>query len=118
MASSVSIRLQGAEGIANKLKLLVPRIRQAVGDTIAETALLIETDAKLLSPVDTGLNRAEIHSEIAPNRLSAVVSANTSYAIFLEFGTRNMRARPFLFPAYEKNRAAFVASMKANLKLF
>lgn len=118
MANSVSIRLKGVEGIANKLKLFVPRIRAAAGDTISETALLIETDAKLLSPVDTGLNRAEIHSEITPNRLSAAVYAGTSYAVFLEFGTRYMRAQPFLFPAYEKNRAAFVARLKANLKLF
>lgn len=118
MASSVSIELKGLNSALDRVKLLVPRIRQRVGDTVAETLLLIETDAKLLSPVDTGLNRAQIHSELAPNRLSGTVEAGTSYAVFLEFGTRYMAPRPFLFPAYEKNRAAFVARLKANLKLF
>lgn len=118
MASSVSIQLKGVDGLLNRAKLLVPRIRQGVQQTVAQTALLIETDAKLYAPVDTGRLRSSIHAEIAPNGLSAVVNAGTSYAVFVELGTRYQRAQPFMFPAYEKNRAAFVANLKANLKLF
>jgi HK97 gp10 family phage protein len=118
VANKLTIEVKGLGGLLNRVKLLVPQIRQSAGDTVAETLLLIETDAKLLSPVDTGLNRAEIHSELAPNRLYGVVAAGTEYAVHLEFGTRYMRARPFLFPAYEKNRAQFLARLKANLKLF
>lgn len=118
MASSVKVEVRGLDSLLNRAKLLIPRIRQQAGDTVAETLLLIETDAKLLSPVDTGLNRAEIHSNLAPNRLSGTVEAGTSYAVFLEFGTRYMAPRPFLFPAYEKNRDAFLARLKTNLKLF
>jgi HK97 gp10 family phage protein len=117
-ANSISVKLDGLPGLRNKLLLLVPKIRTAVQATIAETALLIETDAKLLSAVDTGLNRAEIHAEIAPNGLAAKVFAGTEYAIYLEFGTRFQRAQPFLFPAYEKNRGRFVERLKANTKLF
>lgn len=118
MANSVSVEIKGVEGLLSKIKLLVPRVKAGVQQTVDETLLLIETDAKLLSPVDTGLNRAEIHSERAANRLSGSVVAGTVYAIHLEFGTRYMRARPFLFPAYEKNRMAFLANLKRNLKLF
>lgn len=112
------MRLDGAPGLLNQLRLLVPRVRQAAGDTVAETLLLIETDAKRLSPVDTGRNRAAIHSNLAANRLSGTVEAGTEYAVFLEFGTRYQRAQPFLFPAYERNRLAFLANMKRALKLF
>lgn len=118
MASSISIQLVGATDVLSRLKLLVPSVRQAAGDTVAETVLLIETDAKLLAPVDTGRLRSSIHSEIAPNRLSGFVATNVSYAPFIEFGTRRQRAQPFMFPAYEKNRAAFLSRLKANLKLF
>lgn len=118
MASSLQIELKGVSGLLNKAKLLVPRIRQGVQQTVAETALFIESDAKQFAPVDTGRLRSSIHAEIAPNGLSAVVAVGVSYGIHLEFGTRFQRAQPFLFPAYEKNRAAFVTNLKANLKLF
>ena len=118
MANDVSVTLQGQSGLISKLRGLIPKVRAGAQATVAEFALLVESDAKQLSPVDTGLNRAEIHAEIAPDRLSAQVVAGTEYAIHLEFGTRYMRARPFLFPAYEKNRTAFVAALKRNTKLF
>lgn len=118
MANSVSIELKGIEGLKAKALALIPRVRADVQQTVAEVALLIESDAKLFAPVDTGRLRASIHAEIAPNGLSARVEAGVDYAVFLEFGTRRQRAQPFLFPAYEKNRLAFVAALKRNIKLF
>ena len=117
-ANSVSVQIQGLDGLLSKVRNLVPRIREGTRLAVAQTALLIETDAKLFSPVDTGLNRAEIHTDIAPNGLSAAVVGGTEYAIVLEFGSRFQRAQPFLHPAYEKNRAAFLALLKANTKFF
>ena len=117
-SNSLSVQLKGVEGLKSKILNVIGSVRRGTGDTVAETLLLIETEAKLLSPVDTGLNRAEIHSELAPNRLSGEVAAGTEYAVHLEFGTRFMRARPFLFPAYEKYRGRFLERLKANIKLF
>jgi HK97 gp10 family phage protein len=110
MATSITIK--GLPSLGNKLRLLVPSTRAAVREAVATTALLIESDAKRFSPVDTGLNRSQIHANIAPNGLSATVTANTSYSVFLEFGTRFQKAQPFLGPAFEKNRGAFIASLK------
>lgn len=118
MGSSVSIELKGADSLLGKLKALVPKVREGTRLTVAQTALLIETDAKLFAPVDTGRLRASIHAEIAPDGLSATVSDGVDYGVFVEFGTRFQRAQPFLHPAYEKNRLAFVANLKKNTKLF
>jgi len=118
VASSVSIELKGFDGLLSKVKLLVPRVRAGAQEAVAETALLIETDAKLLAPVDTGRLRASIHTELSPDGLKAMVLDGVTYGVFMEFGTRYIKARPFLFPAYEKNRAAFVALLKAKTKLF
>jgi HK97 gp10 family phage protein len=117
-ANSVSVRLEGVDGFLSKVRALVPKVREGTRLAVAQTALLIETDAKLFAPVDTGRLRSSIHAEIAPNGLSATVSDGVDYGIHLEFGTRFQRAQPFLYPAYEKNRQAFVALLKANTKLF
>ena len=62
--------------------------------------------------------RSSIHADIAPNGLTARVVADAEYSIRVEFGTRYQRAQPFLFPAYEKNRAAFLRALNANTRLF
>lgn len=118
MASSVSIQLKGFDTLLSRAKLLLPRVKAGAQEAVAEMALLIETDAKLLAPVDTGRLRSSIHSEFSPDRLRAMVLDGVTYGKYLEFGTRYIRARPFLFPAYEKNRPAFVALLKAKTKLF
>ena len=117
-ANGLSVEVRGVEGLLGKLRALVPRVRAGVQNTVAQTALLVESDAKRLAPVDTGRLRSSIHADIAPKGLTARVAADANYAVFVEFGTRYTRAQPFLGPAYEKNRGAFVALLKANTKLF
>lgn len=117
-ATSLIIKLEGVPGLLNKLRLLRTRTREAVQTAVAQTALLVETDAKLFAPVDTGRMRSSINANIAPNGLSASVDVATDYAVFVEFGTRTQAAQPFLGPAYEKNRLAFLSNLKAaGLKL-
>lgn len=45
--------------------------------------------------------------------LKAFVEARSEYAIHLEYGTRNMAARPFLFPAVERNRDRIAQLLRA-----
>ncbi|MBC6988936.1 HK97-gp10 family putative phage morphogenesis protein [Hymenobacter sp. BT491] len=89
---------------------------QRVRDVVASTALQIESDAKQLAPVDTGRLRASIHADINPDGLGATVGSNVTYSVFIELGTRTMRAQPFLFPAYEMNRQRFLANLKEAVR--
>jgi HK97 gp10 family phage protein len=43
------------------------------------------------------------------------VESRADYSVHLEFGTKNMRARPFLQPALEENRPK-IKSMYRRLK--
>lgn len=51
---------------------------------------------------------------------SVSVGTNVKYGTFLEFGTTNMRARPWLFPAFEgtkaKNVKLILSAIKESLK--
>ncbi len=70
--------------------------------------LLVENDAKRFSPVDTGRLRASLTHEIerSKNEVVGRVGTDVEYAVYVEYGTSNMSAQPYLRPALEKNRAA------------
>ncbi|WBA43168.1 HK97 gp10 family phage protein [Hymenobacter canadensis] len=82
---------------------------------IASMLLEIESDAKRLAPVDTGFLRSTIHANLGGN-FSGRVSADSAYAIHVEFGTSRMRAQPFLRPAYQLHKQAFLANLKQALR--
>ncbi len=73
---------------------------------MTKACLLVERDAKINAPVDTGRLRASITNrlDVEENQLVGIVGTNVSYASFQEFGTSKMPAHPFLFPALESNK--------------
>lgn len=110
---------------------------------VRKTAFDIEGRAKDLAPVDTGAlknsiyvkfgggestyNRAQVAAstmnpesgllpEMArPEAHTATIGPAVEYGIFLEFGTRSMPAQPYMTPAAEAARGAFIAAMKQML---
>lgn len=59
----------------------------------------IEQDAQTFAPVDTGELRGSIHVE------GNAVVADADHAAYVELGTRNMHAQPYLAPSlYRKRR--------------
>lgn len=54
---------------------------------------------------DTGFLASNIVlSKINDQDMSIEVESRAEYSEFLEFGTQNMKARPFMFPALEENK--------------
>jgi len=60
---------------------------------------------------DTGRLANSIQADIQGK--NATVFTNVEYAPFLEFGTRTIEPRPFLFPALEKERPAWNRRLNA-----
>jgi len=60
--------------------------------------------------VDTGLLMNSI--QVEHNETFSTVFTNTEYAIFQEYGTRKMEARPFMEPAAKAEWPFYVARMK------
>jgi HK97 gp10 family phage protein len=111
---------------------------------IERSAINIEREAKNACPVDVEILRSSIAKKVTATDsgrvLEAEVGTVVEYAPFVEFGTgdgassipaelqeyasefkgktgrvRNYPARPFLFPAWEKERPQFIKRMEAIL---
>ena len=68
---------------------------------VALATAAVESQAKALTPVDTGhLKRSIVPSIDGNNNVAeGAVSTNVEYAAYVEFGTTKMRAQPYLRPA-------------------
>jgi len=130
------------EAVRNIQDWEVEKIRQSRLQ-IERSAINIEREAKNLCPVDDQILRPSIAKKVTATDsgrvLEAEVGTVVEYAPFVEFGTgsgvsipagqeefamqfkgktgrvRNYPARPFLFPAWERERPKFVKSMEAIL---
>ena len=113
---SVNIEIRGAESVVEKLRRIgningVKKIVQQNGAELQEKAQRkaqfkghYEGD-KFVPP--TGTLRRSIRLDIEDQGLTAAVSANTEYAAYVEYGTRNMAAQPYLRPALHEQAETF-----------
>lgn len=60
----------------------------------------------------TGATKRSTSLDIKDNGLTAVVAANTHYAIYVEWGTRKMEAEPFVRPALEAIKPNFLSDLE------
>ena len=98
------------DDVINSLERSIEKAIKAAEKELQLTALEIERDAKLNAPVDTGMLRASITSTGSGSEYE--IGTNVEYAPFVEYGTKYMAARPFLFPAFEKG----VRDLQKNIK--
>ena len=65
---------------------------------------------------DTGFLASNIHLVMDGDQLGASVESRAEYSSFLEFGTRKMRARPFMQPALEKGKRKYKQLFRKAVK--
>lgn len=83
---------------------------------IKEATLKVKRSARDLAPVDTGILKSSIQHKLYPEQQSGVVYTVTEYAVYQEFGTRKMKAQPFMIPAMNMHRAGIHQSLKKYLR--
>ncbi len=71
-------------------------------EQISDIAQQLEQEAKARCPVSTGKLKNSIHYVINFEDISADIGSDVKYARLVEFGTRNIRAQPYLLPAFYK----------------
>jgi phage gpG-like protein len=65
---------------------------------------------------DTGRLAQSIAFDVDVEKLEAVVGTNVQYGAFLEMGTKNIAARPWLFPAFEAHKEEIKANLASALR--
>ena len=76
---------------------------------LEEASIIVQADAKRNAPVDTGNLRGSITREVKSD--SAIVGTNVGYAEHVEYGTRHMKAQPYLRPAIDTNRKGLITRL-------
>lgn len=101
-------------GVDRMVRTIASKGKQAQAATNRELDLSskrIERTAKTKAPVDTGALKNTIFSAKAGN-LTYKVTAPQHYAVFVENGTRRMRAQPFLRPALDAERPKLISNLR------
>ena len=102
------------KGVDRMVRLIANKGKQSQVATNRELDLSskrIERIAKTKAPVDTGALKNTIFSAKAGN-LTYKVTAPQHYAIYVEKGTRKMRAQPFLQPALDTERPKLISNLR------
>jgi HK97 gp10 family phage protein len=98
----------------------IPVIARALDGRIdqglREVADDIAQDAKQRAPVNTGSLREAIHVEKDDGYMVIAGDDDVFYGHFVEFGTTETGARPFLLPALEGKRFSAAARVAAKLR--
>lgn len=85
----MSINIEGFEGIDRIFKNLENKISSNEREVLGKACAMIERDAKILAPKDTGALRRSIASRIEEEdgELTGIVFTPLEYAPYVEFGT-------------------------------
>ncbi|MEM2107846.1 MAG: HK97 gp10 family phage protein [Candidatus Bathyarchaeia archaeon] len=91
--------MEGIEEFQDAMLRLEPALQNQVFRFLVSWAADVKAEAMRLAPVRTGHLRSSIYAVV--HDWVVEVGAEAAYAVFVEFGTRYMMARPFLYPAIQ-----------------
>jgi len=100
MAFEINYEVEGAEEFKSAMERFDSGMQRQIHERLANWAADVKASARQRVPVKTGHLRSSIYSKIS--EWVAEVGAEATYAMFVELGTRYMRARPFLYPAVQE----------------
>ena len=102
---ATNIELQAVR-ISEKFKSYGIKSDSMLEKAIEQASIVVESQAAVLAPIDTGLLKKSISHRIIRRNTAIIGQVGTSveYAPHQEFGTYKMKAQPFLRPALERKR--------------
>ncbi|MCP5016159.1 MAG: hypothetical protein GY938_12945 [Ketobacter sp.] len=96
------------------------RKRTAVASLVERYTILIYQEAIRIIPVDTGNLKDSIYTILDKTAMGAsgvIRTDSTTYAIFVEFGTKFMEARPYMRNAFKRYIESFIMELEAIFQM-
>lgn len=124
MALRMTVGTRGLAALAANFQAADARVQRRSREIVAKYAEKQFRLTRELAPVDTGFLRSHIRKRVSDDGLAYEVGVREEdfadagrpfYPIYLEFGTRFMSARPFVFPARDKVAPEFKRALRAEL---
>ena len=140
---NVSMEIIGQGGLSDDFNDIAEMIRVKVENSLVDAALLVHESAvksilakgsgsrtvtrynpkrqQLVSEPgnppnsDMGTLVQSIQFEVDKDNLEAYVGTNLKYGLYLEIGTTSTKARPWLLPAFQKNRDQIIDLIREAL---
>jgi HK97 gp10 family phage protein len=102
----MSLQLHGMQELLRQLEQVGSEAERVKKDALLAGAEVVQQAASERAPRDTGkLAENIVISDIKEDGTVDIgPDRDRFYGLFLEFGTSNMAARPFLQPAFEENK--------------
>lgn len=98
-----TVELKGGDRAVADIKRYYEKRKPQVERVILQAGHRIEYESKKRVPVDTGRLRSSLTTaeDRKSDEFKVRVGTNVEYAPYVEFGTRKMRAQPYLLPAFK-----------------
>lgn len=92
-------------------------LRRPCRAAVAEGLEILAEEVRLRAPVDSGALRDGVRADLRPgSAFFGSVAIESHYAMFIEFGTDRMPARPFIRPAAAAAGARVAAAAAAAIR--
>ena len=109
--TALRIKVEGAKRLQEALK--DPKLLKGpIADFLKKSMNYVIGSAMEKAPVDTGRLRASIPLSSEVRETEATIGSNVVYAPYVEFGTKRMKAQPFLVPALQGAKSAIDGFLK------
>lgn len=108
---SFSYTLKGMDKFMRKVQNKPREARRAVSAELQRSALRVERKAKMKAAVDTGFMRNGIFAARV-GMLRYKVTSPAGYSVYVELGTRKMKAQPFLGPAVKEESEVLFKNLR------
>ena len=105
----MKIEIEGGDELVRSIKdrlgadRVIPVIRRSTTQAQAK--------AMRLAAVDTGFMKRSITMRLDITGLAGYITAGAEYSPYVEFGTRNMDAQPFMRPAARSQAPIFLSDL-------
>ena len=108
---SFSYTVKGLDKFMRRVQNKPREARRAVSAELQRSALRVERKAKMKVAVDTGFMRNGIFVARV-GMLRYKVTSPAGYSVYVELGTRKMKAQPFLGPAVKEESEVLFKNLR------